>query len=300
MLRPFDLLENVLVEIESCIRDGVNGDILARKYSLSEGHLRRLFRFAFKQNISGYIRSRKLAASVDDLLNTNANVLDIALDYGFDYEQSYIRSFKREFGLTPGDLRKTGHIIKVKPPLHLFDESKQPDGVLFGPDIVVVPQFHVAGKKSKIDLEESLTLAPKAAIKFWDNERKAVPNAVNPSVYIGLTRVPDPDADYTFYMPSVQVKTLKNVPHEYDVDTFETSLCARFRYIGKHHYYGLNRDIAGAMYDAIGRFVFDDQSGYVMAVDSVRFERIDTKAFDGTYCQMEWFSPVYETESHLT
>ena len=109
MRRSYDLLDNVLVDIEEGIGKGVYANTLAERYALSEGHLRRLFRFAFRQPIAGYIRSRKLTASLDDLLITDSNILDIALKYGFCYEQSYINAFKREFGMTPGDFRKSGH-----------------------------------------------------------------------------------------------------------------------------------------------------------------------------------------------
>jgi len=106
MIKTHNLLENVLIDIDKYLDDGINSHILAKKNSLSEGHLRRLFRFSYKRTIAGYIRSRKLKASLDDLLENNSNVLDIALKYGFEYEQSYIRAFKREFGITPGDFRK--------------------------------------------------------------------------------------------------------------------------------------------------------------------------------------------------
>ena len=113
MLRQYDLLENVLIDIENAVREGINSDILAEKYTLSERHLRKLFKFAFKQPLGGYIRSRKLAASLDDLLKTDFNILDIALEYGFEYEQSFRRAFKHEFGITPGNLRKAGHIVNL-------------------------------------------------------------------------------------------------------------------------------------------------------------------------------------------
>jgi len=113
-----DLLENVLIDIEEGIREGINSDILAEEYSLSEGHLRKLFRLAFKRSLGRYIRSRRLAASLDDLLKMDSNILDIALDYGFCYEQSYIGAFKREFGITPGNLRKSAQIVKATPPLN--------------------------------------------------------------------------------------------------------------------------------------------------------------------------------------
>jgi AraC family transcriptional regulator len=109
MLRQYDLLENVLLDIEKGVKEGINLNTLAEKYALSERHLRRLFKFAFKQTLAGYIRSRKLAVSLDDLLKTNSTLFDIALDYGFEYEQSYRRAFKHEFGITPGEYRKAGH-----------------------------------------------------------------------------------------------------------------------------------------------------------------------------------------------
>ena len=185
MLRPYDLLENVLIEIEKCIRKGINTDDLAKKHMISERHLRRLFRFAFKQPISGYIRSRMLAASLEDLLKSDSTLLNIALEYNFGYEQSYIRAFKQEFGVTPGELRRSGQVVKVKPPLHLFDENKLVEGVLFGPDIVMVPQFHIIGKQQRVAFSEPIELAPKLAKDFWHNERLLVKKIVDPNVYIG-------------------------------------------------------------------------------------------------------------------
>ena len=125
MLRPYDLIENILLDIENGIREDVNASTLAEKYSISERHLRRLFKFAFNQSIAGYIRSRRLAATLDDLLETDFNILDIALEYGFDYEQTYINAFKREFRITPGNLRKSWRIVKIKPPLRLFMEENK-------------------------------------------------------------------------------------------------------------------------------------------------------------------------------
>jgi len=115
MISKHDLLKNVLNDIEEGIRDGINADILAKKHTLSSIHLQRLFKFAFKQPIGTYIRSRKLTASLESLFSTNSTLVNIALDYGFEYEQSYLRSFKREFGVTPGNIRKTGQTVKVTP-----------------------------------------------------------------------------------------------------------------------------------------------------------------------------------------
>jgi len=304
VLRPFDLLENVLIDVEKGNRTGISADDLAEKYDISERHLRRLFRFAFKQPLCGYIRSRKLAVSLEDLLKSDKNILDIAVDYGFGYEQSYIRAFKREFGITPGDLRKNGQIVKIKPPIQLFDEKRLPEGVLFGPDFVMVPKFHIIGKPGIIPFAESVSLAPKMAKDFWHNERSLIKNITDPNVYIGLTSNIDREAESSEYMPSIMVENLNGVPPGLSGKTFDSSLCARFRYIGQHHYYEINRHVAGAMYDAVWKFAQGEyepevRAKYALLNDRVYFEKIDISLYDGTYCQMEWFSPVVEKAGFL-
>ena len=114
MIRTNELLKNVLTDIEKGVKDGIKADIIAKKHALSEVHLQRLFKSKFNQPLGFYIRTYKLAESIDDLLNTDLKILDIALGYGFEYEQSYIRAFKREFGITPGKLRKSENFVMDK------------------------------------------------------------------------------------------------------------------------------------------------------------------------------------------
>jgi len=297
-MKPYKLLEHILLDIEegikapldSCLTAGV----LSEKYGLSEVHLRRIFNFAFNKTISGYIRSRTLAKSLDDLLYTGKNIIDIALEYGFGYEQSYSRSFRREFGITPNVFRKSGQIVKIQPPLHLFDENKLNGNTLFGPEFVIVPQFYLIGKPYQIPLDKSVKTAPKTARYFWENERRHIKKAVNPEVYIGFTHNIKHDKQVSEYLPSVQVRDLSNVPEGFKGISFRTSMCARFRYIGQHHYYDLNREIANKMYGAIREYVNDKDSKYVLSLDKTYFERIDIRQYDGNYCQMEWFTPVTE------
>jgi len=141
------ILGNVLNEIEAGLKVDVDTDYLADKFSMSATHLRRLFNSAFGQSIGTYIRSRKMAASVEDLLKTKLNVLDIACEYGLDYEQSYIRAFKREYGLTPGELRKlkSEESLKKMSPLCLFDPYKLTDNALLGHDTIKTTQKGIRG-----------------------------------------------------------------------------------------------------------------------------------------------------------
>jgi AraC family transcriptional regulator len=293
-MKLYPLLENILLDIEEGIKENIDAYSLSKRYNLSEVHLRRLFSFAFNKPISAYIRSRTLSESLNDLLHTDKNIIDIALEYGFGYENSYSRSFKREFGLSPDNLRKSRQIVKIQPPLHLFDENKIDGNAFFGPEFVIVPQFHIIGKPHQIPFELSIETAPNAAKLFWANERRHIKKVVNPDVYIGYTHKINHERKYSEYLPSVQVRNLSDIPQGLSGTTFNTSMCARFRYIGQHHYYDINREIANKMYSAILKYMNDENAKYSLLRDKIYFERIDIKQYDGTYCQMEWFTPVTE------
>jgi endo-1,4-beta-xylanase len=122
MRKPDNILEGILTEIEIGLKNDINADALADEFSISSVHLQRLFKQTFKQPIGAYIRSRKLSKSISDLLHSSLNVQDIALEYGFSYEQAYILSFRREFGFTPGDLRKNRQLVKTTPSLQPFGQ----------------------------------------------------------------------------------------------------------------------------------------------------------------------------------
>jgi len=293
MLKPYELLENVLLEIDKNIKEGVNSIELAEKFDLSDRHLRRLFKFAFNISLGEYIRSRKLALSLDDLLQKDFNVIDVAFEYGFEHETSYNRSFKREFGITPGDMRKKGHIVKVKPPLNLFDENKLGENLFFGPDIVFVPQFHIIGKKYTLEFNDFISKAQKVALKFWENERLQIKNTVNKNVYFGYTKNINLQTTSVDYMPSIQVKNFNYVPQGYSKDTFETSLCAKFRYIGERcNYYELDHNIIHSISNEAMKFNSNENIKYTLLNDKICFEKVNISQNDGTYCQIEWFTPV--------
>ena len=300
MYKPYNLLGDLLTDIEKNIREDTNLNKLAGKFLLSERHLRRLFSFAFKQSLAGYIRSRKLAASLEDLLKKKSNVLDIALDYGFEYEQSYIRAFKNEFHMTPGELRKKGEIVKVIPPLQLFDGKYNSDGVVFGPEFVMVPRFSVIGKHHRFKSRDVGVLTSQMAEHFWEKEQSPIKNAIHPgSSFVGLAHDFNFFEGYMDYLPSVPVKNLDDIPQGYKGDTFESSLCVRYRYVGRHHF-DLSWGTLEPLYNAIYKFRTDPLEKYALLKDQVYFEKVDfihendCDPYDDTFFQVEWFAPVIE------
>lgn len=292
MLEPYDLMEQLLSIIEAHITETLTISDLSKRLYISAVHLQRLFKFAFGAPLAGYIRSRKLAASVEKLLSTDYRIIDIAGEYGFAHEQTYIRAFKKEYGITPGELRRSGTVVKVLPPLQLFPENKLPNGAMFGPDMVMVPGFQVIGKRYVVPFEQSVVLPPKLAKNFWDEDSARIENAAEQNVYYGITRIGDIKDGYSHYMPSVRVRDISHIPEGMAADRFPSGMCVRFHYIGRHHYYDINVDVARGMYDAICDFANLEGKRYEIFNQKLYFERINADDYDGTYCQMEWFTPI--------
>jgi len=297
MYSSFDLLNTVLVEIENKIKTELNDFRLAKIVSISAVHLRRLFKFAFNIPIYRYIRARKLAVSLSDLLRYDFKVLDVALEYGFNYEQSYIRAFKREFGITPGEVRDTGCILKITPPLQILDKNKTGDNLIFGPDIVMVPKFYLVGKPHTIKWSESVSKAAEVGKNFWLHDRSTISNSINNDIYFGFTRIIDNSK--SIYLPSLKVKNLDEIPKGFKAETFPSSMCARFRYIGQHHYLDMSQITAAEMYEAINKYIDDNKTMYDLYDHNVYFEKIDASVYDGVFSTMEWYSPIIKKGSKV-
>lgn len=288
---PYKLLLELLSRIEEHVTGTREADYLT-DLPISNVHLRRLFKFAFDVPLQSYIRSRRLAKSVEDLRLTEKRVLDIAIECGYEHEQAFIRAFKREYGLAPGEFRHSDRYIHVAHPIHLFPDNNINGNLLYGPDLVMVPSFHLIGQLHRIEIDESLTKAPEAAKQFWWNERHKVPESVEPNIYYGLTRAHDPSFSWTYYLLSMRVNHLNNIPDGFTGDTVPASLYVGFRYIGNHHYEEIDELRGEALYQAIDRFAQEHNGRYELLDHELFFEKIDTDAYDGQFCEMEWFAPI--------
>ncbi len=81
---------------------------VAKAAGLSQWHFQRIFKALTNETLKTYIRSRRLANSLDKLLTTNLKIIDIAVSAGYESQQSFTRAFKDAFNLTPNEYRKIG------------------------------------------------------------------------------------------------------------------------------------------------------------------------------------------------
>ena len=81
---------------------------IAQAVSFSASECCRVFKKVTGETIFEYLRSYRLARSMELLRNTQLSVSQIAYDTGFCSTSYLIETFKASFGITPLQYRKTG------------------------------------------------------------------------------------------------------------------------------------------------------------------------------------------------
>lgn len=104
-----DYLKSVQLGIDY-IEANLDFDIViarvAAEAGISQWHFQRIFKGLTNETLKTYIRSRRLASSLDKLLTSDMRIIDIAFCAGFESQQSFSRAFKDSFKLTPNEYRK--------------------------------------------------------------------------------------------------------------------------------------------------------------------------------------------------
>ena len=94
--------------IESRISEKLTVENIASSVYFSKNQYQRLFREIVGSSVMEYVTRRKLTLAGRALLESNDNILDIALDFGFDSHEGFTRSFKAYMGVTPTEYKKYG------------------------------------------------------------------------------------------------------------------------------------------------------------------------------------------------
>lgn len=103
----YELLNKIVDYLEDNLTNDIDIKKLSKSLGLNDFIMQRVFSIVTNISISEYIRKRRLSLAFEELKLSNNKIIDIALKYGYDSHVSFTRSFKKEFGITPSNLRKT-------------------------------------------------------------------------------------------------------------------------------------------------------------------------------------------------
>ena len=112
MSTPASKLHALFAYIERHAQEPLTLDVLSKASGFSAFQLIRLFERFTGMPPMAYVRARRLAGSLPQLIRGDS-VLRIALDWGFEYEQSYIRAFRAAFGTTPARFRRQKEAARI-------------------------------------------------------------------------------------------------------------------------------------------------------------------------------------------
>lgn len=118
-MERFEVLTKAIDYIEHNLSNNVSQKDVATYCSYSMSSLQKMFRLVFHIGISDYIARRRISAASKDLLETEDNILDIALRYGYNSHEVFSRAFVRLWGETPSQYRKKRSFSDIYPKLDL-------------------------------------------------------------------------------------------------------------------------------------------------------------------------------------
>lgn len=92
--------------IEGNITEPTDYARAAKEACSSPFNFQRVFALLCGYTLGDYVRMRRLTLAGEELLSTDAKVIDVALRYGYDSPESFSRAFTRFHGVSPSAVRK--------------------------------------------------------------------------------------------------------------------------------------------------------------------------------------------------
>lgn len=99
-------ITKIINYIDSNYQEDLSIKMIAQKFSISEGHLSKIFRENLGLSVKKYITYVRLKHVKDDLMNTDLPLIDIAIGNGFPSLKSLNKSFFEDTGFSPSQFRK--------------------------------------------------------------------------------------------------------------------------------------------------------------------------------------------------
>ena len=101
-----DIIKNTKDYIEKNNLTDLNLDIISENVNVSKFHLLRIWKSTTSYGLMEYVRKRRIALTLNELMESNTSIEYISYKYKFGCERTYIRIFKEEFQITPSKWRK--------------------------------------------------------------------------------------------------------------------------------------------------------------------------------------------------
>lgn len=118
-MKNFYILTEALEYIENNLYDEISQEDIAGVCYCSLSSLQKLFRYVFHVSIKEYISKRRLTHAAEDLINTDASIIDIALKYQYNSHEVFTRAFTKVWGKPPQMFRNKDRFTGLFPKIEV-------------------------------------------------------------------------------------------------------------------------------------------------------------------------------------
>ncbi|AIQ51921.1 AraC family transcriptional regulator [Paenibacillus sp. FSL R7-0331] len=278
--------------IEEHLLDPLCLDDISDHVNVSKFHLLRIWKGATATGLMEYVRRRRIARSLGDLLNQRDSITFISDKYGFSCERTYNRSFKEEFGITPAKWRRSPSPLGILDRFNADFMSRAGEGLVFFRSISVVPSFSIAGPEyTLMDGRNADSVdAARLGVDFFTLDRQRILNPVQKDVYFGFTAIPNPFRGLTFYQPSLQISRSSIIPPDMNVRHTKPHKYGVFTYIGLHR----PEEISADSLSEIWKYIFEVwmPTVHFELEEKFSYESVNYAKGNRHYCECDLYFPI--------
>ncbi|MEM8610198.1 MAG: GyrI-like domain-containing protein [Myxococcota bacterium] len=224
--------------IEAHLDEPIELSDVSKVGGISHWHFQRIFKALTGETLKTYVRSRRLASSLDRLLATDMRILDIAMRAGFESQEAFTRAFKKAFGMTPNEYRRLGDkslfLRKVQ-----FDEGyirHINENVSLEPLVYEQPPLMLVGQRTSfysVDSEKNNIgdRLPKLWAEFIPRLHE-IDHAVAGDCY-GVVKQTAEDSELLQYHAAIEVRDATRPPKGMERVDVPAATYARFEHRGE-------------------------------------------------------------------
>lgn len=289
-----DIIKKTTEYIENNLFTDLDLDNISENVNLSKFHLLRIWKGATSTGLMEYVRRRRIACSLSDLINHHNSIDFIASKYCLGWERTYQRVFKEEYNITPAKWRRNPCPLTILDRFNADFMNCSGEGLMFFKSITVLPAFSIAGMEYKVGIEDNMRelTANQYGVDFFYNKRPEVINPIDKDIYIGFTTVPKKPGAYTYYQPSVKINQNSIVGPNMKVKHIKPHKYGVFTYMGPHR----PEEISAEKLKGLWQFINDNWMPTIefQLPVNFHFEQINYAKCNRHYCECDLYYPISE------
>ncbi len=286
------IIKDTTEYIEDNILEPLSLDCISENVNISKFHLLRMWKGATSTGLMEYVRRRRIALSLADLLNQRNSIEYISCKYSFGCERTYNRIFKDEYGTTPAKWRKSPCPLSILDRFNADFMNCAGEGLVFFRSTVILPSFTIAGPEYSVGADDNRQnqTANKLAVDFFYNLRPRIINPVEKDVYIGFTQVPDIFGGSTLYQPSIKIDQNSIIPAGMRPRHIKPHKYGVFTYMGPHR----PEDISSKTLSDLWKYVSEKWMPTIRFEldETFHFELVNYAKCNKHYCECDLYYPI--------